>query len=103
MSVLSSIMTLAGINLGIQIILMAVVAWASYRAIKRKMNLKKHCTLFRWAVLVQFVTILAFMLLPMLGYVRTGEARSFSPPKSGFTTHSGLWSWQYGFTSTLSS
>jgi hypothetical protein len=71
---LSVITSLTTINMIIQIILMAVVVWASYLAIKRKMNLKKHCTFFRWAVLAQIAVILAFMLLPMLGYISSPQS-----------------------------
>jgi hypothetical protein len=60
------------LNMLVQIAIIAVVAVTSYLQIKRKMNVKKHCTLFRWLVPVQILTIVLFMLLPTINYVGAG-------------------------------
>jgi putative membrane protein len=64
-----NLQTLVLINLIVQILLMVAVFVAAYIA-KVKRQLIRHCTIMRVAVIVQIVTIVVFMLPPMLGFIR---------------------------------
>lgn len=68
---------LAMANLVVQVILMATVIVAAYFA-KRKAWFGVHCTIMRWAVLVQLLAIGAVMLPSMLGYIKIDPASFFN-------------------------
>ncbi len=61
--------TLVLINLIVQILLMVTVLVAVYLA-RAKRQLIRHCTIMRVAVFVQLISIAAFMLPSMLGYIQ---------------------------------
>ena len=61
---------LALINLTIQILLVILLSYAVFLA--KKMDLGKHCTIIRIAVLLQIAAIGAVMLPSMLGYIDNG-------------------------------
>ncbi len=61
--------TLVLINLVVQLLLVVTIFVAAYLA-RAKRQLIRHCTIMRVAVLVQIVSIAAFMLPSMLGYLQ---------------------------------
>jgi len=61
------IRTLAGTNLLIQLVLIALVLGSVWLA--RRRRVMRHCTIIRGAVVVQIAAILAIMLPSLLGYV----------------------------------
>ena len=64
------IKNLAMINLTIQIFLVILLSYAVFLA--KKLDLRKHCTIIRIAVLLQIAAIGAVMLPSMLGYIENG-------------------------------
>jgi hypothetical protein len=56
------------INLAIQVLLIAAVIFAAIMA-KRK-HFARHCTIMKIAVVMQVLSILVFMLLPMISYAK---------------------------------
>lgn len=67
-------LTLIDINMIVQVAIAAAMAYGTYLSYRKRRNYRLHCTIFKWAVPVEIITVLFIMLPSMLMYIPPAPA-----------------------------